>query len=68
MARRTLTDKGVAALKPSESCSVPDPEMPGHYIRVMPPGQELRGIARAPNGKQVWHTIGTSVSASTRPA
>jgi hypothetical protein len=37
--RRTLTDKGVAGLKPrAERYAMPDPQMTGHYIRVQPSG------------------------------
>ena len=62
MARRTLTDKGVSALKPRDKLwQFPDPEMPGHYVRVLPSGfKSFLVIARDPNGKQVWHTIGNS--------
>jgi integrase len=63
MARRqTLSDLGVAALKPSAKRYVfPDPEMPGHYIRVTPNGaKSYVAVARGPNGKQIWATIGTA--------
>ena len=34
-----LTDKRVAALKPRHKMYVsPDPQLPGHYVRVMPSG------------------------------
>ena len=57
--RKTLTDKGVAALKPrSKFYHHPDPQCPGHYVRVMPSGfKSFAAIARDPNGKQVWATI-----------
>ena len=39
--RRTLTDKGVAGLKPrAERYALPDPQMVGHYVRVQPTGAE----------------------------
>jgi Arm DNA-binding domain len=38
-----------------------DPELRGHYVRVRPTGAKtFCAVARAPNGKQVWHTIGAS--------
>jgi hypothetical protein len=37
--RKTLTDKGVEALKPrAERYAHPDPELTGHYVRVQPSG------------------------------
>ena len=36
--RKTLTDKGVAALKPrAERYAHADPELRGHWIRIQPP-------------------------------
>jgi integrase len=56
--RRTLTDAGVKALSP-RSAPYPDPELPGHYIRSRPSGiKTFVAVARAPSGKQVWHTVG----------
>jgi integrase len=59
--RKTLTDKGVAALKPRpQRYAEPDPELAGHYIRVQPSGaRSYCAVARDPAGKQVWTTIGT---------
>jgi len=58
--RKTLTDVGVKALSPRPA-SYPDPELPGHYIRVRPTGiKTFVAVARAPSGKQIWHTIGPS--------
>ena len=59
MARRTLTDLGVAALKPKAArYNFADPQLPGHYIRVTPSGGKSHAVvARDPNGKQIWHTI-----------
>src|SRR5262249_46388605 len=56
----TLTDKGVAALKPrAKLYNHPDPQCPGHYVRVSPIGNKVYcAVARDPNGKQVWTTIG----------
>jgi hypothetical protein len=62
--RKTLTDAAIAKLEVrAKSCSVPDPELPGHYIRVWPSGSKsFAAAARAPHGKQIWHSIGlTSV-------
>jgi integrase len=58
--RKTLSDKGVAALKPrSKRYAFPDPELTGHYVRVQSSGQRSYvTVARDPAGKQVWATIG----------
>lgn len=60
MARKTLTDKSVLALKPRDKLyAQPDPQLPGHYIRVSPTGSRtFVAVTRDPNGKQVWTTIG----------
>lgn len=60
--RKTLTDKGVAALKPRpQRYAFPDPELTGHYVRVTPSGSKTFSVvARAPNGKQVWAAIGAA--------
>jgi integrase len=60
MARKSLTDKGVAALKPrSARYSHSDPQLTGHYIRVTPNNAKSYAcVARNPDGKQVWTTIG----------
>ena len=62
MARRTLTDLGVAALKPKAArYNFADPQLPGHYIRVTPSGRKsFAVVTRDPNGKQIWHTIGST--------
>jgi integrase len=61
--RRRLTDDAVARLKPkAKRYSVPDPELIGHYVRVMPSGvKSYAAVARDPFGKQVWTTTGTTV-------
>jgi len=58
--RKTLTDKGVAALKPRHKrYTEPDPELRGHYIRVQPSGaKSFVAVTLDPHGKQVWATIG----------
>jgi len=61
--RRRLTDEAVARLKPkAKRYSVPDPELIGHYVRVMPSGvRSFCAVARDPLlGKQVWTTIGNT--------
>src|SRR5262249_23510123 len=60
--RKSLTDKGVAALKPRAArYAVPDPELRGHYIRVQPSGaKSFVAVTLDPHGKQVWATIGPS--------
>jgi integrase len=58
--RKTLSDKGVAALKPRAArFAYPDPELRGHYIRVTPNGaKSFVAVTLDPHGKQVWATIG----------
>ena len=62
MARRSLTDKGILALKPrAKLYSFADPQLPGHYVRVMASGSKsFAVVARDPSGKQIWATIGSS--------
>ena len=59
--RKTLSDKGVAALKPdTKRYALPDPELRGHYIRVQPSGaKSFVAVALDPRGKQVWATLGS---------
>ena len=58
--RKTLSDIGVAALKPRQKrYPKPDPELRGHYVRVMPSGAKSFYVAaRNPLRKQVWVKIG----------
>jgi integrase len=60
MARRTLTEAGVAALKPRQKAyAFPDPEQRGHSIRVHPKGKKVyQVIARDLVGKQKWIIVG----------
>ena len=60
--RKTLSDKGVAALKARGKLYVyPDPELRGHYVRVMPTGPNtFVAVARDGFGKQIWATLGSS--------
>ena len=60
--RKTLTDRGVAALKPrAERYAAPDPQLAGHYVRVQPGGSKtFAAVARTPAGRQVWTTIGAA--------
>ena len=57
--RRTLTDKGVAALKPrAKRYAEPDPELRGHVIRVQPSGAKaFYAVTRDPAGKQIWTRV-----------
>jgi integrase len=58
--RKTLTDNMILKLKPeAKRLTMPDPEMRGHYIRITPKGaKSFVAVARDPNGKQVWATVG----------
>ena len=61
MARaRRMTDAGVARLAAhAKRYTKPDPELRGHYIRVQPSGaKSYVAVARNPDGKQIWATIG----------
>jgi integrase len=60
--RKTLSDLGVQNLKSKSARYVfSDPELGGHYVRVMPTGSKsFVALARDPNGKQVWATIGAT--------
>jgi integrase len=58
--RKTLSDKGVAALKPrAERYAYSDPELTGHWVRIHPSGaRAYYAVGRTPSGKQVWHQTG----------
>jgi integrase len=61
--RQTLTDKQVAALpRKDKRYALPDPEQLGHYLRIPPRSSRapiaFAAVARDPNGKQVWTTLG----------
>jgi integrase len=58
--RKTLSDKGVLALKPrAKGYAFPDPELVGHYVRVRPSGaKSFAAVTRNPDGRQVWTTLG----------
>ncbi len=60
--RKTLTDNMVARLKPGpKRQTIPDPLMRGHYVRVTPTGaKSYVAVARDPDGRQVWATIGST--------
>jgi integrase len=62
MGRKLLTDKGVAALKPRDKLYAhPDPQCQGHYVRVSPTGgKTFLVVARDPNGKQKWVSLGNA--------
>ena len=58
MARKTFSDTSIKKLKPRSS-AYPDPEQSGHYVRVHNSGRRVFCVvARDPNGKQKWITIG----------
>ena len=60
----------MAALKPRPKLYVfPDPQLPGHYVRVMPSGSKSYvAIARDPRGTQVWKTIGKTADLTIEKA
>jgi integrase len=60
--RKTLTDKGVQALKARpKRYAHPDPELRGHYVRVQPSGAKaFVTVARNPAGQQIWATVGAA--------
>jgi integrase len=60
--RRTMTDKGVAALKPrAQRYALTDPELRGHWIRVQPSGSKSYwAVTRNPQGRQIWTHIGAA--------
>jgi len=60
--RKTLTDKGVATLKPRpQGYAFPDPELRGHYVRVRKTGvKTFTAVTRDPAGKQVWVALGAA--------
>jgi integrase len=58
--RKTMTDRGVAALQPRVS-PYADPQLAGHYVRVRESGsRSFVAVARDPYGRQKWHTIGSA--------
>ena len=58
--RKTLTDEGVAALKPRpKRYAHPDPELASHYIRVTTSGaKSFVVVVRDRGSRQRWITIG----------
>lgn len=63
--RRTLTDKQLAALPRKEKrYTLPDPEQLGHYLRIPPRSSRapiaFAAVARDPQGKQAWVTLGAA--------
>jgi integrase len=63
--RSGLTDKQIAALKRDDKRrTIPDPELIGHYLRIPPKTSKapiaFAAVARGPNGKQIWTTVGTA--------
>ena len=62
MSRKTLSDIGVASLKPRpQRYAFPDPELRGHYVRVTPSGAKTFAVVtRDPHGKQIWAAVGSA--------
>ena len=61
MARKTLSDIGVRALKPrAKSFAFPDPQLVGHYVRVQPTGKKSYVTVARCRGKQIWTTVGAT--------
>jgi integrase len=58
--RKTLTDKGVAALKSRDDMyRFADPEMRSHYVKIEPSGVKTFWVqARNPAGNQKWSKVG----------
>lgn len=59
--RKTLSDKGVAALKArAQRYAYPDPELRGHWVRIFPSGRKsYYAVTRGPDGgKQIWTKTG----------
>jgi integrase len=59
--RHRLDDDGVAKLELRDKrYTHPDPELPGHYVRVQPNGfKSFVVVARDPRGKQHWRVVGS---------
>ena len=69
--RKTLSDKGVAALKARATrYAAPDPELRGHYVRVQPTTgvKSFVAVALNPDGKRIWSTIGAADAMSIAEA
>jgi len=65
MARRTLTDKTIAALSVKKRTTMPDTKVAGLYVRMTPSGSKtFVAVARDPNGRQIWHSIGSTAEFS----
>lgn len=62
MARKKFDDQWVRSLRPAaKERKISDGELAGHYVRVTPTGRKsFAAVARTPEGKQVWATLGTS--------
>ena len=60
--RKTLTDRMVVALpKKATRYICADPDLRGHYVRIMPTGANVyAAVARDPYGKQIWATLGSA--------
>lgn len=62
MARKTLTDRMVKAIRPTDKRqTIADPECSGLYLRVTEKNaKSWAAVARNPEGKQVWATLGSA--------
>jgi integrase len=60
--RKRLTDHQVIALPiKTKRYFQLDPELAGHYVRVMPSGaKSFCAVARDPHRKQIWFTVGSA--------
>ena len=60
--RKSLTDRQVEKLPiKAKRYFFRDPELNGHYVRVMPSGvKSYAAVARDPYGKQIWFTVGNT--------
>src|SRR5262245_52529795 len=63
--RKTLTDKGVAALKPRATrYAFPDPQLVGHYVRIQPTGSKSFWTV----ANNIWTRVGSADAMSIADA
>jgi integrase len=63
--RRGLTDKQISELpRKAKRYTLPDPDQLGHYLRIPARGSRASisyaAVARRPDSKQIWVTLGTA--------
>jgi hypothetical protein len=70
MPPKRFSDAAVRALEPRAGrYAHPDPEMPGHYVRISPNGaKRFAAVAIGPDRKQKWITIGSTHLMTIRDA